>query len=382
MKTRTVRWTFGVLVSLIATGLLAYRLLLHAVPIDTASVRNATVSLRITGPATVQARIPVTLSARTTSTVTDIHVDQGDAVKRGQELVRLDDRDLHAKRSAAAQATETVRRNIAAAEANIAKAQSDLELARGNYQRDHEVFKAGYVSAAAMDAAQAGMRAAEAGLANAKATLAARQSEALSIGQESRYADALLSYTRIYAPLDGIVVQRLMEVGATAVPGSPILKIVDPRSVWVAARIDESLVGRLEVGMPASIRLRTGESLSGKVARIAQQSDAATRELQVEIAFDSPPKRFAIEQEAQVSIVAGNESGLAVPASAIVHRDEKSGVLMVRDGRVHFQPVQLGLADGAQVLIKNGLAAGDQVAADPAAVKAGTRVVARVAPQN
>lgn len=379
MKPKVVRWSLGVFVLLVAVGVVAYRLLVYAIPIDAATVRDATVSLRITGPATVQARVPVTLSARTTSAVTAIHADQGDSIKRGQELVRLDDRDLLAKRSAAAQATETVRRNVAAAEANIAKAQSDLDLARGNYQRDLEVFKAGYVSAAAMDAAQAGMRVAEAGLANAKATLAARQSEALSIGHESRYAEAMLSHTRILAPFDGVVVQRLMEVGTTAVPGSPILKIVDPQSVWVAARIDESLVGRLEIGMPASIRLRTGESLTGKVARIAQQSDAATRELQVDVAFDVPPKRFAIEQEAQVAIIAGTESGLAVPAAAILQRDGKPGVLVVRASRTRFQPVQLGPSDGEQVLIKNGLAAGDQVAIDPSSVTVGTRVLVRAA---
>ena len=90
------------------------------------------------------------------------------------------------------------------------------------------------------------------------------------------------------------VVQRLGEVGNTVVPGTPLLKIVDPDSLWVATRVDESVIGRVKPGQSASILLRSGETLPGKVARIARQSDAATRELDVHVAFDTPPQRFAI----------------------------------------------------------------------------------------
>jgi multidrug resistance efflux pump len=86
------------------------------------------------------------------------------------------------------------------------------------------------------------------------------------------------------------------------VPGGALFRLVDPATLWVAARIDESLVGRIEEGMPAVIRLRSGGEHAGRVARISRQSDAATRELEVFVAFDTPPARFAIDQEAQVLI--------------------------------------------------------------------------------
>ena len=90
----------------------------------------------------------------------------------------------------------------------------------------------------------------------------------------------------------------------------------------------------MRVGQPASIRLRTGETLPGKVARIARQSDAATRELEVDVAFDAPPARFAIDQEAEVAIVTGEETGLVVPVSALVRDGAgRQGVLVVADGR-------------------------------------------------
>ena len=100
-------------------------------------------------------------------------------------------------------------------------------------------------------------------------------------------------------------------------PGTPLFKLVDPRSLWVATRVDEAVVGRVQPGQVASIRLRSGDVLPGKVARISRQSDAATRELEVHVAFDTVPERFAIDQEAEVRIDVGEDRGLRVPLAAL-----------------------------------------------------------------
>jgi RND family efflux transporter MFP subunit len=215
---------------------------------------------------------------------------------------------------------------------------------------------------------------AEAGLATAEATLAARRSETRSVAQEVRYAETVLSHTAIVAPMDGIVIERVAEVGSTVVPGTPVFKLVNPATIWVTARIDESVVGRVDRGMRATIRLRTGEVASGKVARIARQSDAATRELEVDVAFDAPPARFAIDQEADVTIVAGEERGPAVPLAALVRNSGKQGVLVVRDGRAEFVPVETAAADATRAVIAKGLAAGDLVIVAPQSLKPGARV--------
>jgi RND family efflux transporter MFP subunit len=175
--------------------------------------------------------------------------------------------------------------------------------------------------------------------------------------------------------MDGLVIQRSVEVGTMVVPGSPILRLVDPTTVWVTMRVDESVLAQVGVGMPASIRLRTGEEIPGKVARIAHQSDAATRELEVDVAFDRPPARIAIDQEAQVTIRTGSSKGLVVPAGAILRLpDQRAGVLVVREGRARLQPVATGPSDGERVLIAEGVAAGEAVLADPRTAKPGQRV--------
>ncbi len=365
----------GAAITAIALALAAaYWIFLRGVAVETAATTEGTVPVLVTGPGTVQARVPVTLSARITATVVELHADQGGAVKKGQLLATLDDRELAAKRSAAGQSQETVRRNIEAAEAAVAKARADLELAGAKHRRDQELFKVGYIARSALDSSVAALRSADAGVANAEAVLAARRSEGRGVEQESRYAETVLSHTRIVAPMDGIVIQRLIEVGATVVPGTAIFKLVDPATVWVTARIDESVVGRLAPGLPAQIRLRTGEEVAGKVARIAHQADAATRELEVDVAFDAPLARFAIDQEAQVSIRAGEERGVVVPVSALVNAKGGQTVLVVRDGRAVSQTVQTGASDGKQVVVRSGVAAGEHVVAKPQGIKPGMRV--------
>ena len=370
---------------LLAAGAVAYWRVGHALDVQVAVAANGAIAARVVGPGSVQARIPVTLSARVNATVTQVHADVGDTVRQGQLLVTLDDRDLSARRGVVTGQQEALLRNTDGARAALAKAQADLELARSKLRRDQELLAQGFVSQAVVDASNAGLGGAVAGVDAAQSTLAARGADARTLSQEARYSDAVLSYTRITAPMDGVVIQRLAEVGSTVAPGTALMKIVDPKSLWVATKVDESVVGRVQPGQTASIRLRSGEVLPGKVARIARQSDAATRELDVHVAFDAVPQRFAIDQEAEVSIAVGEDRGVLVPLTALT-RDKagRQGVLVIEGGadggRTSFQPVETAGADARHALVRKGLGGGEAVVAEAAGVVANQRV--RPAPRS
>jgi HlyD family secretion protein len=356
-----MRWG---IVALLVLGLAAALWgLTRSDPQPPVTVSQGEVEILVSGPGTVQARVPVTVSSRVAAQVVSLHADHGDLVRRGQLLAVLDDRDLAAKRAAARAAQETVARNIAAAQASLAKSQADLELARSRQRRDAELQAAGFISRSSYDASALGLLAAEASAGNAAALLAARRAEAQGAAQEARYADTLWSYTRVAAPMDGLVIQRAAEVGSAVGPGTALFRLVDPATLWIAARIDEALVGRIEEGMSARISLRNGEQHAGRVARISRQSDAATRELEVNVAFEAPPARFAIDQEAEVSILTGIERGPAVPVAALLRRDGQQGVMVLRDGRRVFQPVRIAASDGKLAVIADGLAQGTLLAA-------------------
>ncbi|MDA8110756.1 MAG: efflux RND transporter periplasmic adaptor subunit [Betaproteobacteria bacterium] len=293
----------------------------------------------------MQARIPVTVGARVTATVSRLLVDQGNTVRQGELLATLENRDAEAKAAAAGEAVAASRNAVAAAEAALAKASSDLALARSNYQRNRGLVEQKFISPAAMDTVTAALRAAESTEKGAAASLAASRAN-----------------------------ERDAEVGDTVVPGSPIFQMVDPRTLWVATRIDETVAGRVAPGQSAVIRLRSGGEAAGKVARIAHQSDSATREIEVDVAFDTPPARFAIGQEAEVAITVGTARGPVVPATSLIEWQGKRGVLELRDGHARFLPVKTRPANGVEVLVEKGLTVGSVVLARPNGVRPGARV--------
>lgn len=370
------KWKIILALSIIAVlvVLLAYRVFFYAPPVAVIQAKEGQVTLEVRGPGAVASRIQVTVSTRVTGILKEVHADQGDSVKAGQILALLDDTDAAAKAGGATAASAASQRNIAVADATLAKARADKELAQSNYRRDQEVFRAGYISQAAMDVAAATLKSAQSAEASAAATLGARQAESQASAQEAVYARALHTFTRIVAPMDGLIVVRDAEVGDTVVPGSPIFRMVDTRKLWVAARIDESVVGQIEVGQSATIRLRSGKELPGEVARINRQSDAATRELEVDVAFRDIPERFAIDQEAEVVIYTGQEKGIVVPVSALLRQKEATGVLVIDNGRAQFRPIKVGASDGKRVTVPEGLKASEQVIRLPRNVAPGSRV--------
>jgi multidrug efflux pump subunit AcrA (membrane-fusion protein) len=149
-------------------------------------------------------------------------------------------------------------------------------------------------------------------------------------------------------------------------------------TVWVATWIDQSQIAQLKEGQGAAIRLRSGRQYRGQVARITTEADIVTHELEVDVQFVKVPAPLVIGEEAEVDIDTGTVKAPAVPLTAITERDGKTVVLVVDQGRLVFRPIKAGLNDGKRVAILEGLKEGDQVVAQPANLKPGTRVKAEI----
>jgi RND family efflux transporter MFP subunit len=344
----------------------AYMLFLRPVEVKATRVTIGRVKESVQGPGLVRAKIPVEVSTKITGVITSLLVDQGDNVKKGQLIATLDDTDSLAKLSSSKKAVAVAENDLETARAGLEKARADLALAESNYRRDHEVFKAGYISPAAMDATDAALQAAESNAKAAETVISSRIAAVEKAKEDMHYAEAMLSYTRIYALTDGVITQRDREVGDTVSPGVPIFDMVDPMTIWAMARIDETVVGNVEMNQPALIRLRSGGEFKGYVARIERQSNSVTRELEVDVAFDDVPQRFAIDQEADVTIFISEARGLVIPAAAVVSNQKgEHGVMLVKDGRARFQPVQTGATDGRRTIVVKGLEGGEMVITEP-----------------
>lgn len=176
----------------------------------------------------------------------------------------------------------------------------------------------------------------------------------------------------------GVITRRALEPGSIVAPGTVVFQVVDANELWVATLIDQSLAGRVELGLPAVIHLRSGADLSGHVARIAFEADLVTREIEIDVAFDARPARFAINEEADVTILGDEVHGLTVPLEAVRHGAEGNGayVYVVDDGRVRRQPIRLGIVGARRAQVIEGISEADSVVLAPSTVREGQRVTA------
>ncbi len=354
--------------------LLGYRLFWYRPPMPVIAVKKNEIQGKVYGPGTVQSKVPVAVSTKITGILEKLYVDQGDRVKKGQLLAELDVAELKARVAAARAAMSRVQRDMGRARADVAKALASLALAQSNYRRDLELVKDGYISEAAFDTTKAALKVAESEEAAARAAAAALEAEHAQAASELEVTEAALGYTRIVAPMDGLITLRKAEIGNTVSPGSPIFQMVDLDQIWVAAWIDETQIAQLGEGQKASIKLRSGRVFQGKVARLNRAADTVTRELEVDVKFHSQPEPLVIGEEAEVEIATRRQTAPAVPLSAIISRNGQPGVMVVEGGQLSFRKVSLGVQDGKKAAVLAGLQEGDLIVLNPAGAEVGKKV--------
>jgi HlyD family secretion protein len=283
-------------------------------------------------------------------------VDQGDTVKTGQCLARLESKDYEDA--------------VAVAQAKLAQAEAELSKAEADLQRTRALFRDMIVSQAGLDAQETARRVSEAGVDTAQAELG--------------FARARLGDTRILSPIAGLVVTRNLEVGSTVVPGAPIFRVADTGIVWVQAMVDEGGAGGLAVGAVARVVLRGDPrtSLRGTLSRLAREADRVTEELQADVTVEQLPPHFALGMKADVFIETARKlEALQVPKSALLRRGQEPGVYVVSSGRAKWQEVRLGLMGREMVEVLGGLTEADLVAREPLLGKKplaeGQRIAAR-----
>ncbi|HEX9346630.1 MAG TPA: HlyD family secretion protein [Gemmatimonadales bacterium] len=178
--------------------------------------------------------------------VAEVRVEENHAVKAGDTLVVLDDRDLRARLAqteadlAALLATVSSRGRVGQAEAAVAQAQAQAVKAIADLQRIEPLARQEVVSQQQLDAARAAATAAEAQLAAAQAMLVGADARVAAARATRDQAALQLSYTRITAPATGVVSKKAVELGQLVQPGQPLMTVVPLEDVWVTANLKET----------------------------------------------------------------------------------------------------------------------------------------------
>lgn len=338
---------------------------LAPVGVQTGSVVRRDVSPSVFGIGTVDARLSFSVGPVAPGRVLRVLVDQGEAVKAGQLLAEMDPVDMDLRVQAAKSAGSRSRQSVRVAEAQVKEAESRVKLAKLNRDRDRALYQKGVIGMQALDASNSEAERADSALATARANVAVARQDVGRTGAESQGVASVRDSLRLLSPVDGVIVSREVEPGTTVVAGQAVVRLVDPKSLWVRARIDQSRAQALRVGQQANIVLRSAPASPrpGRVARIELQSDAITEERIVNVAFEPQPAQLYMGELAEVTILLPTETGvLTVPSAAIARRGSETGVWQMLDGRARFAPVGLGSHDQAEVAqILSGVNDGDRV---------------------
>jgi HlyD family secretion protein len=217
---------------------------------------------------------------------------------------------------------------------------------------------------------------ARAELAQAQSALEAARANLEQAKAQAAFEEARLAKYALHAPYDAVVVSRNLELGSMLTPGAQLFTLVDPKTVWVLAYVDEAKAGRVRVGQRAEVTLRSlaDRRLPAQVVRIDIESDRVNEERRVYVRCDASPVEFHLGEQAEVAITVSElAEARLVPRIAVISLEGRHGVVWtVEDGRLAQRAVMFGqrTLDG-RIEIVDGLPPGAEVVVRP---DAGLRV--------
>ncbi len=336
------------LVVLVAGGIALKMTLLAPPTVKVVGIEKRDLTAQVYGNGTVEAKVMVGVSSKITGRIVELYADQGDQVKRGQLLAKLENDDFRHQEQQSEAGLSRSAATLSVEQATLQKAKSNLILAEKNAQRFKTLSEKNLVSKLEAEQYDTACQVAREEVARSQAAVEAVKMEQ-QVGRAGvGFARSKVADTLIYAPQDGVIITRDLEKGATVSPGMAIFTLADPRTVWVKANVDESLLKGVAVGKKAMITLRSaqGEQLPGQVARLGHQSDRVTEELEVDVAFSEPLKNFHLGEQADVYIIAGMKTAVpSLPSASLVSKDKKRGVWLVKNWKLTFKEVTAGITD-------------------------------------
>ena len=310
-------------------------------PEDVFIVRSSALASGPTITGTVQPERRADLRAEIQAVVLQVLKENGDAVRRGDLLVRLDN--------------TAIRDSLSSADASTRAAEQAFVQAERQFQRMTTLRSSGMASAQALDDAETRRN-------NAQSDLAAAKTRAAQARQQ-------LTRTEARAPFDGIVSDRKVSAGDTAQIGKELVKVIDPDSMRLEGLVSADRIGDVKAGQPVSFRVNGyGEQqFVGKVRRVNPSANATTRQVEVLVDFvgTKQPKLAGLYAEGQIEAASSNS--LTIPAGALVRDGDKSLAWRLNGNALQKITLVMGVRDArtGDFAVRSGLSEGDKLIRNP-----------------
>lgn len=320
----------------------------------------------------VTARRQATVSTQITGTLTQVLIEEGDRVGKGQVIARLEDSALRASLNVA-------QANILSAQAQVAQAQAQLTQATADSRRQTELADSGMLSKQAAEQSRTAV-------ATFAAQLDARRREVDSARAQLAQAQVNFDYTIVRAPFAGVVTVKAAQVGEIVSPLSAgggftrtgVGTIVDMESLEVDVDVNEAYIGQVKPDMPCEAVLDAYPDwrVPSHVIAIVPSADRGKATVKVRVALEQKDGRLVPDMGVRVSFLGSKPTGtptqapkgVLVPPQALAQREGQSVVFVVNDGRVMQRAVKPALQDvGSMKLVPDAVKVGERVVLSPPA---------------
>jgi RND family efflux transporter MFP subunit len=334
------------------------------VSVATAHIEPFAALYRASG--TVRGRNTTVLTSKVTGYVRAVRVHSGDGVTAGQTLVELEANDVRAGVARARALLDQSTEAKAEAENALQAARAGAKIAKSSYDRADKLLKDDAIPQQQFDEAEARWQSADAEERAAEARVRAVTSRIAEAKAGVGEARATLDYADIVAPFSGRVLERRVDPGALAAPGTPLLVVADEGTLRVEVPVEESRANSVRVGDEADIDIETAaRSFTGKVAEIVPTVDVASRAFLVKLDLPTEAGAFRSGSFARVSFHLGTQPRLVVPTTAVTVFGALDRVFIADGGHARLRMITIGDAQGPWTEVLSGLSAGERILTAP-----------------
>jgi membrane fusion protein (multidrug efflux system) len=292
------------------------------------------------------------LRAEVSAVVLAVLKENGDPVKRGDLLVRLDQ--------------TSIRDSLTAAEASSRAAEQAYEQAERQYQRMKTLRETGVVSTQQLEDVEIRRNSAQSDRAEARTRVVTARQQ--------------LARTEVRAPFDGIVSDRKVSAGDTAAVGKELLKVIDPTSLRFEGLVSADSIGEVKAGQHVWFKIHgfSNKEFTGVITRVNPAANVTTRQVEVLVAFDDAKQQPNVAGlYAEGHVETRSTAALSLPSASIVTEGDSAYAWRVKDAKLSKVAVTLGERDArtGAFALRGGLSEGDKVLKFPnATLKDGQEV--------
>lgn len=341
------------------------------VTVQVAAAVSGPIQSVVSADATLYPRDQAAIVPKISAPVKKFYVDRGSKVRAGQLLAELENQDLAGavteNQGGYQQAEANYQTAVQSATQNLNLAKEQLDAQQKVYDGRENLFKQGAVSAKEVEDARIALTQAQNqyDLAQKQFDLKAAEGQLTAAKGRNANAEAQLSYTKITSPIDGVVTDRPVYPGEMPPSGSPILTVMDLSRVTARAHVSQQEAAQLHVGDEATISSPgQSEEVPGKVTLVSPALDANSTTVEIWVEAANPGERLRPGSSAHVTITAKTvPHAIIIPAVALLTNTDgtSSVILLDSSNKPQQQKVKVGIRNGDDVQITDGVKAGDRV---------------------